>query len=70
MYGNLSLLNQMILDSGLKKEYIANVLGISDQALRNKLKGVTEFTNSEVGRLINVLNISESQVMELFHEMA
>lgn len=56
---NTKLLEQIIQNSGLKYSFIASKLGISYQALRNKLNNKTEFVPSEIETLCSVLNISD-----------
>ena len=45
---NVDLLKQRIRDSGYKKSYIAERMGITIQSLNNKLEGRTAFTLPEV----------------------
>ena len=52
-------INNLISDSGLKKNFIAGRLGISYYALRQKLDGVTEFKTSEAAELCEVLGIDD-----------
>lgn len=52
-----TLLQRYITESGLKKGYIADQLGISIQALRLKLMGSNEFKEREIQTLSEVLNM-------------
>ena len=54
---NTELLNELIDASGLKREYIAQRIGISRQALYSKILGETQFTIKEVAILSEVLGI-------------
>lgn len=54
---NTELLNKLIDSSGLKREYIAQRIGISRQALYSKILGETQFTIKEVAILSEVLGI-------------
>ncbi len=63
---NAQLLDKTVKDSGLKWTYIANRLGITTQAVRNKRKGLTDFTKSEQEVLASVLNMSEEQRLFIF----
>ena len=54
---NRELLQQKIEESGLKISYIVTKLGISDQAFRNKMNGITSFKLDEIQVLCNVLNL-------------
>ncbi|WP_313961751.1 helix-turn-helix transcriptional regulator [uncultured Parvimonas sp.] len=55
---DLEKLRNLIDDSGLKINYIANELNISREGLYHKLEGKTEFKVSEVQKLAKVLNMS------------
>ncbi len=54
---NTVLLNELIDASGLKREYIAQRVGISRQALYSKIQGESQFTVKEVAILSEVLGI-------------
>lgn len=43
---------------GITKKEIAKSLGISEQALFNKIKGETEFKASEIYKLTDILRLS------------
>lgn len=51
-------INKAIIESGLKKNFIAKQLGIKYDTLRKKLNGQTEFKVSEIIQLSKILNIS------------
>lgn len=55
---NTTELETLIRQSGLKKGYIAKVLGISRQALNNKIKNVSVFTSTEISLFCDLLKIS------------
>ena len=64
---NREALEQMINDKGIKKNFISKSLDISDQALRNKLNGESDFTRGEVEILCDVLGITKPEdVMNIF----
>lgn len=50
-------LRMYIRESGLKLSFIAYKIGISVQALINKIEGKTEFKASEISKLCKLLNI-------------
>jgi hypothetical protein len=54
---NTVLLEKAISDSGLKKKFIAQKLGMSEQTFNKKRKNGT-FYGDEVIDLCNILNIS------------
>lgn len=54
---NLTLLEEKISESGLKKSYIAKSIGLSYQCFYNRLTGFTEFTANEIKDLCKILGI-------------
>lgn len=63
---NTEMLNARINNSGFKKEYISDQLGISPTSLRNKMKNRTKFNASEIEKLIRMLSIDASEVYSIF----
>ena len=56
-----------IEESGLKKKYIAIMLGISRAALSKKIANESEFKASEIAKLCNILGIkSEADRTAIF----
>ena len=51
-------LETLISESGLRKNYIAECMGISEQAFCNKLKGRRRFKEEELDRLSEILEVS------------
>lgn len=63
----MELLEVYIKDSGLKKEYLANKMGITNQAFYLKLKGERKFKINEIAILIDCLGISsDSDKVKIF----
>lgn len=56
---NTDLLEEKIEKSGLKKNFIAQTLGLSPYGLAKKINNETEFKTSEVDGLCKILNISD-----------
>lgn len=56
---NTDLLADRICKSGLKKNYIAQVLGISPKTLANKISNRCEFKASEIDALCKLLGITD-----------
>lgn len=54
---NTAMLNQKIADSGLKQSYIANRLGLSSYGFARKRDNISEFTQSEIDILCEILKI-------------
>lgn len=63
---NRSELRAEIARHGISNRALAKELSVSEQAFYNKLNGVTEFKESEIKKLANVLSLSPSQVNLLF----
>ena len=56
---NTEALTEILEKSGLKREYIAQRLGITRQTLTAKIAGDSEFSVSEVRALCDVLSIKK-----------
>lgn len=56
---NTQALEQAILQSGLKKSYIAKEIGLSRQGFKNKCDNKSPFTTKEVNKLCELLNITK-----------
>ena len=54
---NTNLLRQKIEESGLKLQFIADKLGISRATLTAKINGTSEFNQTEIQTLCDLLNI-------------
>ena len=54
---NTELLKAVIAKSGLKLQHLAEVLGISRQALNKKIENKTQFKAGEIKSLCDVLGI-------------
>jgi len=63
------MLNEKISESGYKKRFIAENIGISYQALLNKVNNVTEFTVSEMTALCALLNIQPDERERIFFNL-
>ena len=55
-----------IAKSGRTNRALARELGISEQALYNKIQGKTDFKNSEMKKLAEVLSLSRKDVNLIF----
>lgn len=56
---NTEKLELRIQQSGLKKSYIAKILGIDQKTLKNKITGRTEFKESEMDAMWKLLGITD-----------
>lgn len=54
---NTVLLEKRIEESGLKRSYIAQMLGLSAYGLARKIKNESEFKTSEISGLCELLRI-------------
>lgn len=63
---DLELLNDYIIKSGLKKNYIAEQVGLTYQGLLNKLKGKRYFSVPEILRLCKILKINKRDREKIF----
>ena len=60
-------LNDLIMESGLKKRYIAEKLGISEVSLWSKSTNRTKFTGVEIDKLCKLLDINSLKLQrEIF----
>lgn len=59
-------LNNLIEESGMKRNAIAKKLGISETALRQKIKSSREFKPSEIKEMCKILSISGNDLMSIF----
>ena len=63
---DLDRLRAKIDDAGIKKQKIAEMLGITRQALSNKLSGRSDFRLRELDPLCNVLQLTAAERTEIF----
>lgn len=61
-----NLLKSQIVLKGQNVSGISNILGISKSALYRKLKGQSEFTRTEIVKLVNLLEIEKEKAYEIF----
>ena len=63
---NTAELERAISESGLRKNYICEQLGISVQAFRLKVTNKCAFKQNEIAGLKRLLNLSEDQINVIF----
>lgn len=63
---NTKLLNKVIDESGYKRTFIANCLGISTFSLSKKINNITEFKASEIEKLSKLLELTPQQKEAIF----
>lgn len=65
---NYLKLSAQMTEKGITKRDVALQLNVSEQALYNKLKGLTEFKNSEIKTLASMLDLSMNDVNLIFFD--
>ena len=63
---NSILLNEEIKRSGLKRSYIAGLLGLSTYGFARKVDGIYDFKASEVKTLSEILNLTSELRDQIF----
>lgn len=63
---NVEKLNALIDYKGIKKIWLADQLGITQQTLINKLNGTNDFKLQEVNTLCKILSINEKETKQIF----
>ena len=63
---DLQKIKGRIIEKDFKQEEIANDLGITVQALGNKLSGRTDFKHSELTKIFTKLQISKEELPIFF----
>ena len=61
-----ALLRQKIEQSGYKMRFIANKVGITYQALLNKINNHSEFRAKEIQALYELLRLTEAERVAIF----
>lgn len=63
---NGNKLKGLIVSQGYTIKKFSELVGIKRTALYRKLNGISEFDRLEMSRIINVLNLSATQLSEIF----
>lgn len=58
-----ALLEEIIEKSGLKKQYLAEKIGLSPPGFRNCMTNRAEFKASQIAKLCELLNITDQDLM-------
>ena len=61
---DVTLLNSKIDESGLKRKFISDKLGITPQGFYNKTQGNSEFTSTQIQILCDLLRITTQKEMK------
>ena len=65
---NVRKLKAAMALAGLTAVYVCNELGIGKSAWFRKLNGTSQFTQREIGKLRQLLNLDDHQTIEIFFE--
>lgn len=63
---NKEMLENKIKGAGLKKKFVAQCCGLTSQGFQNCLTGKSAFRITHVKTLMNLLNLSPAEVIEIF----
>ena len=63
---NTIMLEKIIVNSGYKKGYIAEQMGINSYTLSLKIKNKKEFKASEIDAMCKILDIDVTRRMQIF----
>lgn len=63
---DIERLKAIIASKGLRNSWIAEQLGLTHQGFMLKLNGSTEWKQSEISKLSNILGLKMSEVKEIF----
>lgn len=61
-------LRTAMFDAGITQAAMADTIGLSRQTLQVKLRGETDWRLSECYKILQVLNLDQSRLTELFPE--
>lgn len=61
---NTALLESIIADRGLKKNYIAKMLGVTPETLIRKIKNASDFKASEIDKMCQILAIDDLKIRD------
>ena len=68
MHTNTEELNRVIESSGLRISYLAEKCGLSRMGLYKKIKGISEFTASEISVIRELLKLSAKDIQRIFFD--
>ena len=63
---DMTLLEQKIVESGYRREFIAEKLGLTRFGFRDKINNPDRWKVSEVRELVKLLNISKADSRKIF----
>lgn len=63
---DMNLLEQKIVESGYRREFIAEKLGLTRFGFRDKINNPDRWKVSEVRELVKLLNISKADSRKIF----
>ena len=63
---NSEMFRKKVDSCGITITYLAKMLGITREALYNKIRNETEFKASEISCVAKVLNLTQREINEIF----
>lgn len=63
---DLVRLKDSVAASGLKKQAIAQKMGVTPRTLRNKMSGACDFTADEIVQMSRLLSLSPQDMHDIF----
>jgi hypothetical protein len=63
---DLQLLGSRIAEKGLKKQYVAEHLGLTYPGFYNKMRGIRPFTLTEISLLRDLLSLDRNDMERIF----
>lgn len=61
-----NLLKEKVIDSGYRLDFICKTLGITKQAWLNKVSNKSEFKQSEIVKITELLGLKQKEVKAIF----
>lgn len=63
---NFNDLNAEIARNNLSIPKLANIIGISKKAMYSRMRGQIDFSQSEIAKISEVLNLSDDKILAIF----
>lgn len=66
---NVSLLKYIMEKRGVTKKDLAECIGIKYNAICLRLNGKIDFKRNEISKIVQFLNLSDEQIINIFFEL-
>ena len=63
---NLTLLNEKIVKSGMKRKAVAEKMNLTYAGLANKLSGKRDFSATEIKNMAHALHLTGEDILSIF----